>query len=168
MRSRPLLLAMSLTVAIATVASAQEMVPKIEYQGGHAGMDQKVKGSLLISDTDVQFTDPKGKQLIDIPLAQIRDVSSTIDRKDASVGAKLAIGFLAKSRKDELVTISFETEKTAEGVVFKTDKNMSAGLVAKIRFHLKKAGLAAAPDSLGQQTVPHAPGALGPGTPSQH
>ncbi len=168
MKLRPFLIAISLVAATPVLSHSQEMIPKIEYQGGHAGMDRKVKGTLLISDTDLQFLDAKGSQLIAIPLTEIRDVSSAIDRKDASVGAKLAIGFLAKSRKDELVTISFETEKTAEGVIFKTDKNVSAGLVAKIRFHMKKVGSAAGSDSLGQQTIPHAPGALGPGTPSQH
>jgi hypothetical protein len=40
-------------------ALAQDRIPKVEYQAGHAGMEKKVKGSLVITDAEVQFLDEK-------------------------------------------------------------------------------------------------------------
>lgn len=145
----------------------QDWIPKVEYQAGHAGMDKEVEGSLVISDTSLTFLDKQGDPLIVILLSRITDVSSSIDRKEASVGSKLAFGFLAKSRKEELITVQYESEDTAEGVIFKTAKNMSAGTVAKINFHMKRAGMAPVADSSGARTVPHPPGSPSPGAPSQ-
>jgi hypothetical protein len=135
---RAALVAFLALIVVWTAAVAEEVIPNVEYQGGHSGMKSKVKGSLRIDDIEIQFLDAKGKTLLAIPIKSITDVSSSMDRKDASVGAKLALGFLAKSRKDELVTISMESSETAEGIVFKTEKNASAGVVAKIRFQMKK------------------------------
>jgi hypothetical protein len=156
---RPLSAALALALAAipAHPALGQDRIPKVEYQAGHAGMEKKVKGSLVISDAELQFLDEKGNTRLTIPMASITGVSSSIDRKEASLGAKLALGFFAKSRKEELVTVAYEVAETAEGVIFKTQKNMSAGAVAKIQFHLKKAGIAAAPDSTAATIVPHAP-----------
>ncbi len=157
---RPLSAAMTMTLASLSVTPglAQDRIAKVEYQAGHAGMEKKMKGSLLISDADIQFLDEKGNVRITIPAASITGVTSSIDRKEASVGSKLAFGLFAKSRKEELVTVTYEAGETAEGVIFKTQKNMSAGTVAKIQFHLKKVGVAVAPDSSGAVMVPHPPG----------
>jgi hypothetical protein len=163
---RPLSAAFAMILASLTAhpALAQDRIPKVEYQAGHAGMEKKVKGSLLITDAEVQFVDEKGALRITIPLASITTLSSSIDRKEASVGAKLALGFFAKSRKEELVTVAYEMDQTAEGVIFKTQKNMSAGAVAKIQFHLKKSGLAAASDTV--TVVPHPPEVVEVGIPA--
>lgn len=120
--------------------AAQEVIQKIEYYGGHAAMPKHVKGSLMLSDSALAFIDQHGVPLLQIPYSGIRELTSSMDRKDASFGSKLALGMFAKSRKDELVTISFESGETAEGIVFKTEKNMSATVLAKIQFHLKRAG----------------------------
>ena len=140
------------------VLLAQDVIPKIEYQAGHGGMDHKVKGSLLVSDSVVKFLDEKGAVLIVIPIKSIKGVSSSIDRKEASVGSKLAFGILAKSRKEELVMVSYESGETAEGLVFKTEKNMSAGLIAKLQFHIKRGGGPPPADSTTK--VPHPPSHL--------
>ena len=146
------------------VAWSQDLIPKVEYQAGHAGMDKKVKGSLVVSDSALQFLDETGHSLVTIPLAKITDVSSSIDRKEASVGSKIAFGVLARSRKEELITVTYETESTAEGVIFRTEKNMSAGAVAKIQFHMKRAGVPSAPDTA--TAVPHPPAPPVPGAPT--
>ena len=102
----------------------------MEYQAGHAGMEKKVKGSLVISDDEVQFLDEKGNTRITMPLTSITGVSSSVD-------------------KEELVRVAYEAVDTAEGVLFKTHKNASAGAVAKIQFHMKQLWVAVAPDSAG-------------------
>jgi hypothetical protein len=145
----------------------EDWVPKVEYQAGHAGMEEEVEGSLVISDTSLTFLGKTGNPLIAIPLSRITNVSSSIDRKEASVGSKLAFGFLAKSRKEELITVQYESEQTAEGIIFKTEKNMSAGTVAKINFHMKRAGVALAADSSGAKVIPHPAGPPSPGAPTQ-
>ena len=159
--------ALLLSLVAPSLAVAQDLIPKVEYQGGHAGMDDKVKGSLIVSDSTIKFVDEKGAVLVIIPITTITDVSSSIDRKEASVGSKIAFGFLARSRKEELVTVTYASTETAEGVVFKTEKNVSAGLVAKIQFHMKRAGAQPPTDSTAQKSVPHPPAAPAPGTPTQ-
>jgi hypothetical protein len=166
MRSTPLLAIAALLLTSAGTLAGQDVIPKVEYQAGHAGMDKKVKGSLVISDTDIKFLDEKGTPVITIPLANITDVSSSIDRKEASVGSKLAFGFLARSRKEELITVSFESSETAEGIIFKTDKNVSAGVVAKIQFHMKRAGVTPAATAAGPEEVKHPPAQPAPGAPT--
>jgi hypothetical protein len=62
-----------------------------------------------------------------MPITSITGVSSSVDKK-------------------ELVRVAYEAVDTAEGVIFKTQKNVSAGAVAKIQFHMKQSW-AVAPDS---------------------
>ncbi|MEP6572325.1 MAG: hypothetical protein ABJD11_06500 [Gemmatimonadota bacterium] len=166
MKREPLFAVAVLLAASAGALAAQDVVPKVEYQAGHAGMEKKVKGSLSLSDTDIKFLDETGAPVITIPLASITDVSSSVDRKEASVGSKIAFGFLAKSRKEELITVSFESSETAEGVIFKTDKNVSAGVVAKIQFHMKRAGVGPATAGSSPEPVRHPPAQPAPGSPT--
>ena len=128
MRPLPAAIAITLAAIPAHPALGQDRIPKVEYQAGHAGMEKKVKGSLVISDDEVQFLDEKGNTRITMPLTSITGVSSSVD-------------------KEELVRVAYEAVETAEGVIFKTQKNVSAGAVAKIQFHMRKSGVAVAPDS---------------------
>jgi hypothetical protein len=166
MRTLCALIALTLATGQSQSAMCQDVIAKVEYQAGHAGMDKRQKGSLVISDTTLRFVDEKGNTLITIPTARITSVSSSIDRKEASIGAKIALGFLAKSRKEELITVAYEAEQTAEGVIFKTEKNMSAGAVAKIQFHMKKAGVSPASDTTAVTVVPHPPESAVTGSPT--
>jgi hypothetical protein len=100
----------------------------VEYQAGHAGMEKKLKGSLVISNDEVQFLDEKDSTRIIMPLTSITGVSSSVDKK-------------------ELVRVAYEAVDTAEGVLFKTQKNASAGAVAKIQSHMRQLWVAVAPDS---------------------
>ena len=128
MRPLPAAIAITLAAIPAHPALGQDRIPKVEYQAGHAGMEKKVKGSLVISDDEVQFLDEKGNTRITMPMTSITGVSSSVD-------------------KEELVTVAYDAVETAEGVIFKTEKNVSAASVAKIQFHMKKLWVAVAPDS---------------------
>ena len=128
MRPLPAAIAITLAAIPAHPALGQDRIPKVEYQAGHAGMEKKVKGSLVISDDEVQFLDEKGNTRITMPLTSITGVSSSVD-------------------KEELVRVAYEAVETAESVILKTQKNVSAGAVAKIQFHMKKSWVAVAPDS---------------------
>ena len=128
MRPLPAAIAITLAAIPAHPALGQDRIPKVEYQAGHPGMEKKVKGSLVISDDEVQFLDEKGNTRITMPLTSITGVSSSVD-------------------KEELVRVAYEAVETAEGVIFKTQKNVSAGAVAKIQFHMKKSWVAVAPVS---------------------
>ena len=128
---RPLLpaaIAITLAALPAHPALGQDRIPKVEYQAGHAGMEKKVKGSLVISNDEVQFRDEKDSTRITMPMTSITGVSARVDQEG-------------------LVRVAYEAVDTAEGVLFKTQKNVSAGAVAKIQFHMRKSGVAVAPDS---------------------
>jgi hypothetical protein len=131
MRPLPAAIAIILAALPAHPALGQDRIPKVEYQAGHAGMEKKVKGSLVISDDEVQFLDEKGNTRITMPMTSITGVSSGVDQEG-------------------LVTVAYEAVDTAEGVLFKTQKNVSAGAVAKIQFHMKKSWVAVAPESTGR------------------
>ena len=128
MRPLPAAIAIVLAAITAHPALGQDRIPKVEYQAGHAGMEKKVKGSLVISNDEVQFRDEKDSTRITMPMTSITGVSSSVDKK-------------------ELVRVAYEAVDTAEGVIFKIQKNVSAGAVAKIQFHMKKSWVAVAPDS---------------------
>jgi hypothetical protein len=128
MRPLPAVIAIALAAISAHPAMGQDRIPKVEYQAGHAGMEKKLKGSLVISDDEVQFLDEKGNTRITMPMTSITGVSSSVD-------------------KEGLVRVAYEAVDTAEGVIFKTQKNVSAGAVARIQFHMKQSWVAVAPDS---------------------
>ena len=130
---RPLLpaaIAITLAAIPAHPALGQDRIPKVEYQAGHAGMEKKVKGSLVISNDEVQFRDQKDSTRITMPMTSITGVSSSVD-------------------KHGLVTVAYEAVDTTEGVILKTQKSLSAGAVAKIQSHMKQLWVAVAPDSTG-------------------
>lgn len=147
--TRPLLTALLITSPVvgggAQAAAAQDMYPDVEYVSGHAGMDDKVKGVLLIGESEVRFTSKDGKVLFAVPFEALTEVSVQTDVRDASVGKKLLFGGLAGSRKQEFVQVSYETSELAEGLVFKVKQGTSTGIVAKIKFAAKKAANSDAP-----------------------
>lgn len=120
-----------------TVA-AQDVFPQVEYISGHAGAVDKEKGSLVIGDSVLKFTTKDGALLFSIPLSGVTEVSNQTDIRDSSLGKKLLFGFLAGSRKQEFVQLTYETEEVAEGIVFKVKQGTSPGIVAKLKFAIKK------------------------------
>lgn len=119
-------------------AQAQDLFSDVEYISGHAGMDDKVKGVLLVGESEVKFTRKDGTVLMTVPVMGITEVGNQTDVRDASVGKKLLFGGLAGSRKQDFVQITYETENSAEGLVFKVKQGTATGVVAKIKFAVKK------------------------------
>jgi hypothetical protein len=119
-------------------AAAQEMYSDVEYISGHADMTDKQKGTLLIGESELKFTRKDGTLLFSVPLSGVTEVSNQVEVRDASVGKKLLFGGLAGSRKQDFVQVSYETEQLAEGLVFKVKQGTSTGIVAKLKFAVKK------------------------------
>jgi hypothetical protein len=107
----------------------QERFIGVEYMAGHTGLDNKTAGHLLLTNETVLFTklDNQETPVFSMPLRSITEVTSAVDRKEASVGSKIMFGFLAKSRKEELGQISTAGPAGAEGIVFRIRKNESVG-----------------------------------------
>lgn len=127
---------------------AQEMYKDVEYITGRTGMDDKVKGTMIISATGIALMTSDGTVILRIPLSGVTQVSSETDIRDASVGKKLLWGGFAGSRKQEFVNVTSETDSSAEAVVFKVKQGTSVGIVAKIKFAMKQlAASGAAPET---------------------
>ena len=155
---RPSLLIVSALALAASPAYAQDTFPDIEYISGHAGMQDKVKGVLVLDATELRFQGKDGQVLITIPLSGITEVGNQTDIRDASVGKKLLFGGLAGSRKQDFVQVTYETSQTAEGLVFKVKQGTSTGIVAKIKFAVKKAtGTPPATDTTKSHPAPPSP-----------
>jgi hypothetical protein len=117
--------------------AAQEMYSDVEYISGHADLD-KQKGMLLIGESELKFTKKDGSVLFSVPLSAVTEVNNQVEVRDASVGKKLLFGGLAGSRKQDFVQVSYETDQLAEGLVFKVKQGTSTGIVAKLKFAVKK------------------------------
>lgn len=129
-----------LLVAPAARLEAQEMFPDVEYVAGKDGFADKEKGTLVLGTEELRFVKKDGNLIFAIPVATITEVTQDVQIRDASVGKKLLFGGLAGSRKQEFIQITAETDKSAEGVVFKVKQGTSVNVVAKIKFAMKKAG----------------------------
>ncbi|MBA3317691.1 MAG: hypothetical protein H0T50_06315 [Gemmatimonadales bacterium] len=117
-------------------------------------MIDRVKGTLLIGESELKFTKKDGTAVFSVPLAAITEVGNQTDIRDASVGKKLLFGGLAGSRKQDFVQVTYETEKLAEGLVFKVKQGTSTGVVAKVKFAVKKAkGEAPATTTVSSESV---------------
>jgi len=135
---RSSLLVLAVLVVAASRAPGQDTFKDVEYVSGHTGMEDKVKGVLVLDAKEIRFQGKDGAPLISIPLSEITEVGSQTDIRDASVGKKLLLGGLSGSRKQEFVQITYETPQTAEGLVFKVKQGTSTGLVAKLKFAVKQ------------------------------
>lgn len=136
-------LVLVLAAAAARQAVSQEIVQKVRYKGGHAawGPDE-IRGTLAIGDTAIVFQDQDGKRELVIPIRKITDISNQTQRKEASVGSKLLFGGLARSRQEEFLTFSYELPDDAEAIIFRFEPNTAAAALAKIKFRMKKLGVA--------------------------
>lgn len=130
--------AAALLLLAAAPVAAQETFADIEYFSGHAGMTDKVKGVLVLSADSVRFQKKDGTHLLTMSTERITDVTLMTDIRDGSVGKKLLFGSLAGSRKQEFLQVTYETDETAEVLVFKVKQNTGANVAAKIRFAVKR------------------------------
>ncbi len=135
---RSSLVFLSVLAVSASRAPAQDTFKDVEYVSGHAGMEDKVKGVLVLDSKELRFQNKDGAPLMTIPLSQITEVGNQTDIRDASAGKKLLLGGLSGSRKQEFVQITYETPQTAEGLVFKVKQGTSTGIVAKLKFAVKQ------------------------------
>lgn len=124
-------------VGLVTPAAAQETFDNMEYISGHAGLGDKVKGSLEVGDSAVRFLDRHGRQVFILPISIVTEVSNSVEENVGSTGRKLLLGAFA-SRSEEFLYITTESESGAEGIVIKCRRKTSPGIVAKIRFQMKR------------------------------
>jgi len=125
-----------------------DTIPDAQYFSGREGMDHKQDGFLVLSVAGISFRDKHGVVIFDLPMAEVTDVAHETDIRDASVGKKMLFGStFSGTRKQEFVTITTETNSTAEAIVFKVKQNTSTRAVAKINYYRKKSGAKVLPDS---------------------
>ncbi len=141
---RLILILAALTVAIPAVVAAQDSFRDVEYVSGRAGMDRKMKGTLVIDDSMITLRDKSnGASLITIPISIVSEASASEGVNSGSMGRKLLLGVFA-AHEEEFVTISTVTATDAEAIVLKVKRNESLGIVAKVHFRVRKR---AVPDS---------------------
>jgi hypothetical protein len=124
-------------LAFAAPALAQETFSDMEYISGHAGLSDKVKGRLEVGDSAIRFLDKHDREVFSIPIATITEVTNSVEENVGSTGRKLLLGAFA-SRSEEFLYITTESDAGAEGLVFKCKRKTSPGIVAKIKFQVKR------------------------------
>jgi hypothetical protein len=112
---------------------AADTFPDVEYLSGKAGLEKKVKGSLVIDEKEIRFTDKKQQTVFAIPIAHVVSASQSREREEGSFGRKMALGIFA-SKTEEFLRVETKSPEGAEVVVFKTKKERSPGMAAKINF----------------------------------
>jgi hypothetical protein len=135
---KALLMLLLLLFSVMPAFAADEVFPDVRYVSGRSGFDEKVKGTLTLTESELRFADQDGKPLFTIPLAEITEVSNSVEQNPGSTGAKLLLGVFA-SKKEEFLYVSTETASAAEALVFKCRNKTSPAMLAKIRFQMKKA-----------------------------
>ena len=123
----------AVTVLSALPLLAGDTFPDIEYVTGKAGYNEKVKGFLLVDEKEVRFNDKKGSNIFTIPMEQVIEASRSREHEEGSFGRKMALGVFA-SKNAEYLRIETKSADTAEVIVFKTKKEKSPGIAAKINF----------------------------------
>lgn len=138
------------------VGPGWEAFPNVEYQGGDATQPKKRAGMLVLTDSTLAFyectwggciTDKKqsmirGPAIFMVALKSVTDASSSNQVRGSTMGGKLLLGGLAGDRTEEFFGFVYESKNSAESPVFKTMKSQSGAIEAKIKFRLKKLGVA--------------------------
>jgi hypothetical protein len=125
-------------------AWAEQTFPEVQYVSGKTGFEKKMKGTLFLTETELRFAAKEGNTGFTVSLAEIKDVSNSVENNPGSTGAKLALGVFA-SKKEEFVYVNTETKDAAEALIFKVKNKTSPAIVAKVKFQLKKLNEATAP-----------------------
>jgi len=128
--------------------------PDVEYVSGKGGFPKKLKGSLVVTASQVSFNDGKGHPLFAILVTQVVEARHSREREEGSFGRKMALGIFA-SHTDEFLRVETRSPDAAEVIVFKTKKERSPGMAAKINF-ARDAAKAEAP-KVGSAAPPPAP-----------
>src|SRR5262245_25926227 len=91
-------------------AIAQDLFPNTQYISGQAGFDKKIKGTLVVTDTEIKFTSEKGQPVFSLPLATVTDAKATREHEGGSFGRKMALGVFA-SKNVEYLEIDTKDDK---------------------------------------------------------
>jgi hypothetical protein len=132
-------LVLALSLGSMPSLAAQEVFSDVEYVSGHEGFKDKIKGQLVLTETELRFEGKKGVEVFALPLTRITQVTNSIETNPGSFGRKLALGIFA-SKKVEFVYITWEDEATTEAIVLKTKNKASPAIVTKVRFSRRRAG----------------------------
>jgi len=115
------------TMSLPSVAAwGQEVFPNVQYISGSTALPLKLKGSLVLTASELRFNDKKGESLMLIPLSTIRGVTNSVQGPYAWAA-------------DEFLYVDTETTEVAELLVFKCRKKSSQGMMGKIQFQMKQA-----------------------------
>jgi len=143
MKSLRLLILLFGAISVST-AWADLTFPEVQYVSGKPGFEKKLKGTLILTETELRFAAKEGSTGFTVPLAEIKDVSNSIETNPGSTGAKIALGIFA-SKKEEFIYVNTETKDAAEALIFKVKNKTSPAIVAKVKFQLKKVSETTAP-----------------------
>jgi hypothetical protein len=105
----------------------------VEYLGGTSMMQEKKKGVLVVSATDVRLVDKKGEPYFVIPLTAVRAVADSTAVKQSKKGASgvgaeggslSAIkGLFGKKGPEQQIILSMEKDSVQEKIRFKTHED---------------------------------------------
>ncbi len=128
-------------LAAATIAApawAQQVFQDVEYIQGRTGFPDKIKGKLVLTDTELQFVKDDAT-LFTVPLGTVKDVTNSLTTDPGGVGRKLLLGAFS-SKREEFLYVNTESTERAEVIVFKCHKkNSSPDIMAKIKFQAGRA-----------------------------
>lgn len=107
----------------------------VEYRGGDSHIKSSEVGSIMLTDSTVEFYKANGRvPMLVIPIVKISAISGRSNRIGASL-TNWASG-------DESLTITYDGSNDAEAPVFKTGGSETAQIEARIRYRMRKLGVA--------------------------
>jgi hypothetical protein len=123
-------------LALASPAVGGDSFPGTEYVSGKGGLQNKVKGTLVVEENEVRFQAASGAVVFSIPMTNVVKASDSKERDEGSFGRKAALGIFA-SKTEEFLQVDTKSEQGAEAVIFKCKKKTAPGMAAKINFFAK-------------------------------
>jgi hypothetical protein len=103
---------------LAAPALCGDSFPGTEYVSGKSGYQNKVKGTLVVEETEVRFVAGNGTAVFTIPIADVVKAGASREHDDGSFGRKMALGIFA-GKTEEFLEVQTHSGKGAEAVVFK-------------------------------------------------
>lgn len=122
---------------LASPALCGDSFPGTEYVSGKDGLQNKVKGSLVIEENEVRFLAGNGGVVFSIPMTSVVKAADSKEREEGSFGRKAALGIFA-SKTEEFLQVETQSDQGAEAVIFKCKKKTAPGMAAKINFYASK------------------------------
>src|SRR5262245_37551801 len=98
---------------VAAPALCGDSFPGTEYVSGKSGVQNKVKGTLVVEENEVRFLAGNGAPVFSIPMASITRASASREHDDGSFGRKMALGIFA-GKTEEFLQVESQTSTGAE------------------------------------------------------